>query len=480
MTQVGETSADAKPPEFDEPVGDKEPLKIRCLLFFDGTLNNRDNIRERIKHESGQTSDIYLKNRANQDKEARLAAGAAGVDLEEDSYENDFSNIVHLEANIAATQKGYDERVKIYIEGAGTVEYAPEFEKDAQGKIILDEYGNPKEKIGDNKDRMGGYAFAAGKSGIKAKVDWGIRVAIAKIALDQSSATRKTYDHTKFYIEKLTIDLFGFSRGAASARYCVHQLLKSIDVGDEQGSVETYIQYRLRAMYWLQVKEVEVKFVGLFDTVVSYKAAQAIKLGGSLENWLTKQTAIKHTLVKKVVHLVSAEEHRDQFCLHNINSAGGKGEEYFLPGVHSDVGGGYLDNSSDAGLKVTQAHPYWAKKDRDEYLVALGWYKNEQIIEDVMMYNENGEPDFVELSVTRDKVKARTVRNAYANIPLKIMAEKAEESDIALKSKLTRDATRKINAFTELNQLESRIKGHMGKVGCAAPNLSTGNWLSRR
>ena len=31
----------------------------------------------------------------------------------------------------------------------------------------------------------------------------------------------------------------------------------------------------------------------------------------------------------------------------------GKGEEYFLPGVHSDVGGGYLDNGSDAGLIVS-------------------------------------------------------------------------------------------------------------------------------
>jgi hypothetical protein len=45
------------------------------------------------------------------------------------------------------------------------------------------------------------------------------------------------------------------------------------------------------------------------------------------------------------------------------------------------------------------------------------------------------------------------------------MAEKADESGISFISKLKRKATDKINPFTELQQLESRIKGHMGKVG---------------
>ena len=46
----------------------------------------------------------------------------------------------------------------------------------------------------------------------------------------------------------------------------------------------------------------------------------------------------------------SAEEHRMHLSLHNINSAKAKGEQYFLPGVHSDIGGGYLDAGSDASL----------------------------------------------------------------------------------------------------------------------------------
>lgn len=454
-------------PLYEEPVGEKEPLKISCLLFFDGTLNNRDNIREREKHEQGQNSEIYLKNRVNQDKEARLASGAAGIDLEDDSYENDYSNIVTLEANVTSTQKGFDQTVVIYTEGAGTIKYNPEYEMDDKGNFIKDEFGNKKEKIGNNKDQQSGFAFAAGESGIKPKVARGINDAVARIGHGPEKDPR---DNTKFYVEKLTIDIFGFSRGAASARYCVHRLLKCVEVFDMESdsfveTTETYIQHRLRTMHWLQVKEVEVRFVGLFDTVVSYKAAQAIKLGGSLENWLVKQKAISHDKVKRVLHLASAEEHRDQFCLHNINSAGGKGEEYFLPGVHSDVGGSYLDQSSDAGLIVCQSSPYWAERDRTDYLVGKGWYQNQQIVEDVLSVDEGGDPDYVQLEVTRDNSKARIVRNAYCNIPLKMMAKAAGESDITLDPKLEMKATETINAFSELEKLESRIKGYMGNVG---------------
>jgi len=468
MSQFGENQATGAPPKIDDPVDKKDPLKIRCLLFFDGTLNNRDNITERLKHESGQASQRYLKNRANQNKETKLANGALGVDLEDDSYENDYSNIVHLEANVAPKQKGYDERVKVYVEGAGTLEYEPDWLTDKDGKFILDKYGQRIDRIGDNSDQQSGYAFAAGKSGIKAKVERGIDEAIQRIGIGPNDDDPR--DNTNYYLEKLTIDIFGFSRGAASARYCVHRLLKPWEVYDEEfgtyvESTETEIQHRLRTMYWLQVKEVEIRFVGLFDTVVSYKAAQAIKLGGSLENWLVKQTAIKHKLVKKVVHLASAEEHRDQFCLHNIRSAGSKGEEYFLPGVHSDIGGGYLDNSSEAGLKVCQAYPYWARKDRDDYLVARGWYKKDQLFEDVISLDEGGEPDFVEMAVIRNTKIARVVRNAYCKIPLKIMAKKASEDDIAFRYKLINEASNAINAFQELVSLESKINSYISKAG---------------
>jgi outer membrane protein OmpA-like peptidoglycan-associated protein len=67
----------------------------------------------------------------------RIDAAPAGIDLEDDSYENDFSNIHHLEANVAPTQKGYDERVKVYVEGAGTIKYEPKILKDEKGNEFI-------------------------------------------------------------------------------------------------------------------------------------------------------------------------------------------------------------------------------------------------------------------------------------------------------------------------------------------------------
>ena len=52
------------------------------------------------------------------------------------------------------------------------------------------------------------------------------------------------------------------------------------------------------------------------------------------------------------MHLVAAEEHRKNVSLTDIASAGSKGRELFLPGVHSDIGGDYRDEASEA--MVTQ------------------------------------------------------------------------------------------------------------------------------
>ena len=417
--EIGEGISVTSASEPDQKKKKKDEITIRCLMFFDGTLNNKKNIEERQKG-----SDIYLNNRKNPGLEKRLAAGAAGIDLEDDSYENDFSNIVTLEQNIAPQQEGYSERIKVYTEGAGTMDHG--------------------------SDDQDGYAFAKGITGIKQKVMNGINKAVEQISIGPIDAD--TRNPEALIIKKLTIDLFGFSRGAASARYCVHQLLR-----DERHNMRT----RLTNLGF-EVEVIELCFVGLFDTVSAYKSMQIFKIL-PLENWFVKLESVREA--QKIVHLASAEEHRYHFSLHNIRSAGGKGEQYFLPGVHSDIGGGYLDNGSDAGLVVCEAHRHWAQKDRSDYLVANGWYKDEQLIEEVISRDENNQPDYVRLVVTREAGKARIVRNAYCKIPLKLMAECAAKSGIQLKPKLEEDSTNTINSFPELTRLEAKIRAYIGKVG---------------
>ena len=191
-----------------------------------------------------------------------------------------------------------------------------------------------------------------------------------------------------------------------------------------------------------------------------------------------------------ITHLASADEHRVHFSLHNINSAKAKGEQYFLPGVHSDIGGGYLDAGSDANLIVFQGRLEEAARDRDEYLLAQGWFKKEQLADECLQNDlsegyditrrtirlgEDGDPwKRIMISVQQrvkkknempPNEKPRIVRNAYCKIPLKLMAEAAVKSGITFKSKLNRDATKTLKPFTELANLESRIRAHIAQAG---------------
>ncbi len=206
-----------------------------------------------------------------------------------------------------------------------------------------------------------------------------------------------------------------------------------------------------------EVQKVTVCFAGLFDTVASYNFAQQVAVV-STENWILKLKAVQHA--EAVLHLAAAEEYRKNFCLHNIKSAGKKGKEYFLPGVHSDVGGSYVDGDSDAGLIVCRGSPSSVNADRN-HLIDEGWYVAADLEESVLSRNiETDEVILVDLTV-----KGRAVSNAYCNIPLKIMADHATKNKITIESKLEEQATTKINAYPELQALEGAILSYIGKVG---------------
>jgi len=94
------------------------------------------------------------------------------------------------------------------------------------------------------------------------------------------------------------------------------------------------------------VKNIGIHFAGLFDTVSSH--------GPSFSNDTRTLKLDTIRKAKQVVHLVAAEEHRKNFSLTDIASTGNKGRELFLPGVHSDIGGGYREGASeDQGIYWT-------------------------------------------------------------------------------------------------------------------------------
>ena len=168
----------------------------------------------------------------------------------------------------------------------------------------------------------------------------------------------------------------------------------------------------------------------------------------------------------------------------------GVGEEYYLPGVHSDVGGSYntaseeeLKNTkndddkvymltSDEGLQVKEGYKtgdemvihesYDLKRleqDRED-LIAQGWYHSNEIKIVAKRTNVGGDGDQTEYALT---VRRQGIRSAYCNIPLKIMAKYAREPDVKLKinSKLEIRADRILRDEQDLRGLEAIIDKYM-------------------
>lgn len=125
----------------------------------------------------------------------------------------------------------------------------------------------------------------------------------------------------------LNIAIFGFSRGAAIGRiFCSRLVAKCKDPHADQ------LIYK--------DKTLNIRFMGLYDTVASFGLPAQNLLGDDLV--IPKQ-------VKKCVHMVAAHEFRLSFPIWSTRAAPSYDkfsyEEYVYPGVHTDVGGGYGPNN---------------------------------------------------------------------------------------------------------------------------------------
>jgi Uncharacterized alpha/beta hydrolase domain (DUF2235) len=334
--EQGEKNASTKIPEPEDPK-DKKPLFIRIHLLFDGTNNNKTNIGEREKSETLEGSVAYKKHSSD----------------DANSYDNGRTNIALMEEQVQeyANQNGYNIAIKVYVEGQGTFNL-----------------------LGD---ATAGKAFGAMKSGVYQRARDGINRAITQMEL-QLFAEKEPAKH---FIKQVDVDVFGFSRGAATARHAIHAMLteETMTVSDPYGGYsETivvteplYRRLQLKGYIETRADQIKINFAGLYDTVVSVNASQLTPRW--LANNTRDQKAVKEA--KFALHLAAADEHRSDFPLHRItSSANGKKAEFFLPGVHSDVGGSYnLANEklmgNDKGEKP---------KEDATILIAEGDYKDLQ------------------------------------------------------------------------------------------------------
>lgn len=130
-------------------------------------------------------------------------------------------------------------------------------------------------------------------------------------------------------LDLITINVFGFSRGAAEARTFVNWLY---ELCEQKDGGYTFAGIPLR-----------VQFLGIFDTVASVGAAGLYTFIEGRAGWANKTMQI-HPGVEQCVHMVASTEVRACFPLDSAridHRYPPNVIEYVYPGSHSDVGGGY-------------------------------------------------------------------------------------------------------------------------------------------
>ena len=336
----------SKPPKKNTK---KEEVDITFNLFFDGTQNNKQNTFERHKN-----SEAYRKFSNKKD----------------DSYMNELSNVAILDEIAIDSNHMY----KIYNWGIGSNVRGKD-EDSVVGLAIMADLSD----IGDiPKVEVDKSLF----SSLKGRIEW----TFSKM----EKIVKENYSKNK--IKTATFNIFGFSRGATTARYFM--------------SLENRIKTTLQLD---SIQNIIFNFVGLFDTVASF--------GFLHYNDVEQLNLTAVSKAKKVVHLIAANEYREYFALSDISSAikKGVGYELVLPGAHSDIGGGYPKIEEEVRFLDSEVHPQreFTKKinaTKGKYMES-GWYTIQQFeieekYESRYVYNLYGK---------------RKLTNEYQYISLKIM-----------------------------------------------------------
>ena len=300
----------------------------------------------------------------------------------DDSYMNFYSNVALLFMNNIVKKE--ENIISIYTEGIGTYDKKSDqvFPGGAMGESILIYLRGVKDKV------------------------------MRGIAQMKEKAKAKYFDK-KIEIGRVTINVFGFSRGAAAARYFMSQ--------------EVFIQIGLNLK---SLKDISFNFIGLYDTVASFGVMHIndvyelnLDIGGK---------------AKKVIQLAAADEYRSNFKLTDITSCikAGVGYELIMPGVHSDIGGGYGECDPEErylGEETTydkNASTPNLEKIKKRY-EKEGWYRYNQFkirTETKSNFSRLGTHTFSYLhklyGVREDlssNGKKRGITNVYQYIPLAIM-----------------------------------------------------------
>lgn len=440
-----------------------ETIHLEFGLFFDGTLNNKNNTELRLKvlnqndlrilpsdsEKEVKRKEEELKYRRNKISESLFEFMIPYNDKKNVEKQTDITDYRQADSrnwfdkqgvdnslmndytNVARMWNCCNENYAIYIEGIGTL--------DGQ------------------KDVNDGFRFGAGETGIRGKVRKGCKMLAEKIK-------GKLLFKEKVNIG-LTLDVFGFSRGAAAARNFLYEVNVSdkrkedinlnskkikipINVSGYGFEGTSYIEettfydkdnilvhsefligdkmpkYGYLGYYLLQegidpdMLKLHIRFLGIYDTVSSYEESGNLIKGMWQSAGLTdyfdddiEQLQLNNLgSFEKAVHFTAMDEHRENFALTHFS------EEMLLkpkynciekafPGVHCDIGGAY-ETGTEYVDEIENSNYNPELDTLHEDLISKYWYKREQL-----------NLSFFKLSGTR------FLRKEYSYIPLHFMQD---------------------------------------------------------
>ena len=235
--------------------------------------------------------------------------------------------------------------------------------------------------------------------------------------------------------QRVFTSVFGFSCWAVAARYFVAQWKAEQNLATQLAAPQAAI---------------EIKFVGLFDTVSS--VGYGLGFGSNVQELGLDLGGVP----KKVVHLTAANEYRENFSLTDITSSLGVGYELTLPGVHSNIGGSYGEQEDE----VRKLH-LWER----DALIAQGWYTEEEApVHEDPIYDEYGQQTGTHKWAMGTR---KGLDQQYQFIPLRIMAENACKLSMDLEALAGDYAKYAIAATHPLAPVQAAIMAQVGPNGAS-------------
>lgn len=342
-----------------------------------------------------------------------------------------------------------DKYLHVYIEGSG----ANEFQAENQALDFL-LHGKPLKGLG----------FGIGSTGVVAKVSKAIKYVSERVEKEKNNNFTK--------IQNIHFYVFGFSRGSTCARLFSYIIAENVDEKVDrlprEQEFDKYLSkkyYSEKRVHFLEKKEelysgkMTVDFLGIYDTVSAigllnekkdsydYNSIKYLIYKDDFWGNFHKNNSIDYGLfspslsniVLSTCHICALDEFRANFALTDLGTnVPSNSLELFIPGCHSDVGGGYMANDKGETKTLNKIiESIWTKTvdyilDSDSSQKSRMYNLGKWDILSSELLKEMGWIDDLEKEIKEEDDTKIIIQHEprpdkiYSNIPLHIMYERAK------------------------------------------------------